>query len=395
MFRVLLGRKERHLAGSTRRSGHLPALFQLHPNNVNDSHISQAHHHTAMFSSFHRKKTLTTYSRKAPRINHRSALASPSSDDRQYRKRRVTLTSPVRGDSLPTSSSSISLSLSEQADDEDDEDDEVSQAATNVIRSQVQRHPEPSPAQELAFGISPDRGPSPVSSSEHDSISEEDLMPAGHDSKKRSRGAMKPQPLSKLRKSLKPRLKNVQVVVKRPTSILSTVTLLDIERGADGFDEVNLVLPAVSRPRNKKRKVPSSIARLDTFKGPHPRVQFDHLDWLKVPYEDVPVQEPENTFDINEAPEEQPKSGRMFVEDVRPKEEGVKSPSKLPTRPSTKEVLLYAQLSSVSAPILRRPSYDQESEDGYANGFLYEGDGELEQRMSDAEQEELGMDSVS
>lgn len=346
-----------------------------------------------MFSSLPRKKALTTYSKKAPRTNNRSTLASLSSDDRQYRKRRVTLTSPIRGDSFPTSPSSISLSLSEQVDDEDDEDDEVLQAATSAKRSKVRGLPEPSPAHELAFGTSSDRGPSPVSSSEHDSISDGDLAPAGRGGKKRARRATKPQPLSKLRKSLNIRPKKLQPVVRQPTIVLSAKTLQDIERGTDGFDEENLVLLAASKPRNKKRKIPNSIARLDILRGPHPHVDFDHADWLKVPYEDLLAQKPEKTFDTSEAPKEQPTVEPVFVHNVRPKEEVVKSPSKMPTRSSAKEVLMYAQLSSVSAPIVRRPSYDEESENGYANGFLYEGDGDLEQRMSYAEQEELGMGS--
>lgn len=43
---------------------------------------------------------------------------------------------------------------------------------------------------------------------------------------------------------------------------------------------------------------------------------------------------------------------------------------------------------------MRRPSYDEESEDGYANGFIDEADGDLEQDMDDAEQEELRLDTI-
>lgn len=149
---------------------------------------------------------MTTYSKKSLR----PTTSSRSSDERHHRKRRVTLTSPVRGDSLPTSPSSISLSSFEQVDDEDDEDDRVSQAATNAIRSKARRHTEPSPTHELAFAASSDRAASPVSSSEHDSISDEDLAPAGRDGRKRLRRATKPQTLSKLRKSLNFRPKKLQ-----------------------------------------------------------------------------------------------------------------------------------------------------------------------------------------
>lgn len=341
-----------------------------------------------MFSTLPRKKTLTTYSKKAQRINHRSTLASPSSHDRQYRKRRVTLTSPIRGDIPPTSPSSISVSLSGQ-------DDQLSQAETDVSLSEVQRRPEPCSAYELAFATSLDRAASPVSSSEHDSISDEDLMPADRGGTKRIRRAVKHQPLSKLRRSLNIRPKKLQLVVKQPTSIPSTGTLRAIERGADGFDEMNFVLLAASKPRTTKRKVPNSIARLDIIRGPHPHVDFDHSDWLAVPYQDLLAQEPQMSFSAAETAKEKPEAEELFVGDVRPKEEGAKASSKSPTRPSAKEVLLYAQLSSVSAPIMRRSCSDEESEDGYANGFLYEGDGDLEQRMSDAEQDDLGVGSVS
>lgn len=155
---------------------------------------------------------------------------------------------------------------------------------------------------------------------------------------------------------------------------------------------MNLVLSETSKPRNRKRKIPSSIARLDVLRGPHPHVHFDHLDWLTVPYDNGFAQEPEKTFYTAEVPKGQSKVEGVLADHARPKEEGIKGISKLPTRPSAKEVLLYAQLSSVSAPIMRRSSHDQESEDGYANGFLYDGDGDLEQRMSEADNEdpELG-----
>ncbi|KAH0290222.1 hypothetical protein M436DRAFT_50586 [Aureobasidium namibiae CBS 147.97] len=345
-----------------------------------------------MFSTLPRKKTLTTYSKKAQRINHQSTLASPSSHDGQYRRRRVTLTSPIRADIPPTGPSSISVSLSGQ---DDHEDDQLSQAETDVPLSEVQRRPEPCPARELAFATSLDRAASPVSSSEHDSISDEDLMPTDRGGTKRIRRAVKPQPLSKLRRSLNIRPKKLQLVVKQSTSILSKGTLRAIERGADGFDEMNLVLLAASKPRNTKRKVPNSIARLDIIRGPHPHVDFDHSDWLAVPYQDLLAQEPQTSFSAAEAAKEKPEAEEVFVGDVLPKKEGAKASSRPPARPSAKEALLYAQLSSVSAPIMRRSCSDEESEDGYANGFLYEGDGDLEQRMSDAEQEDLGVGSVS
>jgi hypothetical protein len=346
-----------------------------------------------MFSSSHKKKTFATYSKKAPRINHRSTFASPTSDHRQHRKRRVTLTSPVRGDSPPSSLSSISLSLPDQVDQADDE---VSQFETDLARSKIQRRSslstEPAQPHELAFATSPDRAASPVSSSEHDSISDEDLMSDGR-GKKRPWRATKPQSLSKLRKSLNVRPKKLQLV-KPPTSGFSVETLRDIERGADGFDEIHLVLLAVSKTRNTKRKGFNPALKLDILKGPHPPVDFDNLDWSTVPYQDSFAQEQKHTFDTVEAPQEERGAEGVFVENFRQKEEGFNGLSKSPTRPSAKEVLIYAQLSSVSAPIMRRSSYDDGSEDGYANGFLDESNDDPEQMMSDADQEELGADTV-
>jgi hypothetical protein len=346
-----------------------------------------------MFSPSHKekKKTLATYSKKAPRINHRSTFASPTSNDRQ---RRNTLTSPVRGDSLPSSLSSIFLSLSEHVDQADDE---VSQSETNHTRAQIPRHSnlstEPAQLHELAFATSPDRAASPVSSSEHDFISDEDLMSDGRGKKKRPWRATKPQSLSKLRKSLNVRPKKLQLV-KPQTSGFSVETLRDIERGADGFDEMHLVLLALSKPRNTKRKGFNSALKLDILKGPHPPVDFDDSDWLTVSYQDFFAQEQKHTFDTVEAPQEEHGAEGVFVENFRPKEEGFNSLSKSPTRPSAKEVRIYAQLSSVSVPIMRRSSYDDGSEDGYANGFLDGGNDDPEQMMSDADQEELGADTV-
>jgi hypothetical protein len=346
-----------------------------------------------MFSSSQKKKkkkTLATYSKKAPRTNHRSTFASPTSNDRQHRKRRVTLSSPVRGDSPPSSLSSISLSLPEQLDQEDDE---VSQSETNLTRSKIQRRlnvpTEPAQPHELAFATSPDRLASPVSSSEHDSISDEDMMPAGRGNKKHTQRATKPQSLSKLRKSLNVRPKKLQLV-KAPTSGFSAETLRDIERGADGFDEMHLVLLTVSKPRNTKRKGFNSTLKLDILNGPQSPVDFDNSDWSTVPYQDFFAQEHKETFDTAETPQEERGAEEQFVDNVRPKEEGFNSLSRPPTRPSAKEVLIYAQLSSVSAPIMRRSSYEEGSEDGYANGFLDEGNDDPEQMMSDADQEELG-----
>ena len=339
-----------------------------------------------MFSPLPKKKVLATYSKKA-RINH---VASPNSDDRQHRKGLVTLTSPIRNDSLPTSPSPIALPLSGQVDHEDEE---VLQAETSITRQNDPGRPEPFPAHELAFARSPDRPASPVSSSEHDSISDEELMLVSRGNKRRTRRAKKPQPLSKLRKSLNTRPKKLQLIVKRPTSVLSAGTLQDIERGADGFDEMNLVVLTVPKSRNRKRKVASSVVKLDILRGPHPPVDFENSDWSTVPYQDSLAQEQKEVFDAAEVTQE-PQFQQAFLQNTRLKEEVPKSLTKTSTRPSNKEVLLYAQLSSVSAPIMRRPSYDEESEDGYANGFIDEADGDLEQDMGDAEQEELRLDTI-
>lgn len=343
-----------------------------------------------------KKKALATYSKKAPRISYRSTFASPNSDDRQHRKVRVTLTSPVRGDSPPSSPSSASLSLPEQVDSGDGD---VSQVETSPTRSRTRRRSkpsvEPAPAHELAFATSPDRAASPVSSSEHDSISDGDVMFAGPGHNKRTRRVIKPQSLSKLRKSLNLRPKKLQLL-KQPTSVLSAGTIRDIERGADGFEEMQLILMTVSKPRSTKRRVPNSVGTtLDILKGPHPLVDFDNSDWSTVPYQDsLFPQEQKETFVTVEGPRQELEAGEMFVENVGPKEAGFNSLSKSPSRPSAKELLVYAQLSSVSAPIMRRSSHDEDSEDGYANGFLDEGEDDFEERMSGAEQEELEVDTV-
>jgi hypothetical protein len=337
-----------------------------------------------------KKKALATYSKKAPRIHHRSTFASPTSDDRQHRKRRVTLTSPVRGDSPPSNLSAASLSLSEDVDHRDDEE---SQPETSLTQPSTQRRSkpsaEPATAHVLTFATSPDRAASPVSSSEHDSISDEDLMSAGPGHKKRPRRVIKPQSLSKLRKSLNLRPKKLQLL-KQPTSVLSAGTIRDIEVGADGFDETQIILMAVPKPRSTRRKAPNSAGTLDILKGPHPPVDFDNSDWSILSL----LQEQKETFVTVEGFRQELEAEEMLVESDRSEEAGFNSLSKSPTRPSAKEVLVYAQLSSVSAPIMRRSSHDEDSEDGYADGFLDEGEDDFEERMSDAEQEELETDSV-
>ncbi|CAD0088531.1 unnamed protein product [Aureobasidium mustum] len=141
-----------------------------------------------------------------------------------------------------------------------------------------------------------------------------------------------------------------------------------------------------------KRKLKPAAAALDLLRGPHPSVDFDDPDWLKVPYQDSLVQEQANPFATAETTDHESKgtSGK-----TQPKPEGFRSPLMSPTRPSKKEVLLYAQLSSVSAPIMRRSSYDEESEDSYANDFIDEEDEEVSGHgTNDAEQEELRASTV-
>lgn len=341
-----------------------------------------------------KKRNLATYSKKAKRI-HRSTFSSPTSDHRQSRRRRFTLTSPVHAENPPASPGSISLSSSAQSDD-DHQHIERQQVETELGQSSIQRHSElpaePSLNRELTLPASPERVASPVSSSEHDSISDDDLMPTGHGGQKHTSRSLKPEPLSKLRNSLNTRPKKLQLAMKRPTSALSSRTLREIERGADGFDKMHLVLLAVSKPRNTKRKLKPATAALDLLRGPHPSVDFDEPDWLKVPYQDSLVQEQANPFDTAETTEHESQgiSGK-----TQPKPEGFRSPLMSPTRPSKKEVLLYAQLSSVSAPIMRRSSYDEESEDSYANGFIGEEDEEVSGHgTNDAEQEELRASTV-
>jgi hypothetical protein len=126
----------------------------------------------------------------------------------------------------------------------------------------------------------------------------------------------------------------------------------------------------VPKPRSTKRKAPNSAGTLDILKGPHPPVDFDNSDWSTVPYQDsLFAQEQKEVFVTVEGSRQELEAEEMLVESFRPKEAGANSMSKSPTRPSAKEILVYAQLSSVSAPIMRRPSHDEDSEDGYADGF--------------------------
>ncbi|CAD0088529.1 unnamed protein product [Aureobasidium mustum] len=141
-----------------------------------------------------KKKNLTTYSKKAKRI-HRSTFSSPTSDNRQSRRRRVTLTSPVHTEKPPASPGSISLSSSAQSDD-DHQDIERQQVETELTQSSIRRHSElpaePSLNREIVLPASPERIASPVSSSEHDYISDDDLMPAGRGSRKQTSRNLKP-----------------------------------------------------------------------------------------------------------------------------------------------------------------------------------------------------------
>ncbi|KAK6008020.1 hypothetical protein QM012_004834 [Aureobasidium pullulans] len=339
-----------------------------------------------MFLSSSRKNNLTTYSKKAQRLQ-RSTLPSPTSYDRKSRRRRITLTSPVPTESLPASPDSLLLSSSAQSDHGDIE---VQQVDTEPTRPSIQRRPGlPSLDYDpTALAVSPECIASPISSSWHDSISDDGLVPIGrgsHHTPKKS----KPQPLSKLRKSLNTRPKKSKLVTKRPASVLSLETLRDIKRGADGFDEMHFVLLAVPSQGSMKRKLRSRTAALDLLKGPHPPVKFDDLNWLKVPYQHSLIREQEQPLQAVEATENESK---RISEITRPKPEASRSPLMPLGRPPKKEVLLYAQLSSVSAPIMRRSSYDEESEDSYVNGFEDEEDEECEEvsghRTSDAEREE-------
>jgi hypothetical protein len=233
---------------------------------------------------------------------------------------------------------------------------------------------------ELTLPVSPERIASPVSSSEHDSISDDDLTLTSRGGRKHTSRNLKSQPLSKLRKTLSTRPKKLQLATKRPTTIFSPETLQEIEKGADGFDEMHLIL-AVSKPRNIKRKAKSATTALDLLKGPHPPVDFDDPDWSKVPYQDFLVQEQKTVLDTVEATKDE---SQVMSGNTQPKIQEFRSPLVSPTRPSKKEVLL-----SVPAPIMQRSSYDEESEDSYANGFMDEADEEVsEHRTSDAEQEE-------
>ncbi|KAH0358067.1 hypothetical protein KCU83_g260, partial [Aureobasidium melanogenum] len=268
------------------------------------------------------------------------------SDDQQIGRRRVTLTSPIHSNP-PASLGSISLSSSAHSDDEDIEAQKVD---TELSQSTIQRRfdlpAEPSLNHELTLAVSPERIASPVSSSEHDSISDDDLIPA---------------------------LRNDQQAYSRREHFER------FERGADGFDEMHLILLAVSKPRSIKRMPKSATTALDLLRGPQPPVDFDDPDWSKVPYQDSLVQEQETVLDTAEATKDE---SLVVSEDTQPRTQGFRSPLVSPTRPSKKEVLLYAQLSSVSAPVIRRPSYDEKSEDSYANGFMDGADEEVSEHRT-------------
>jgi hypothetical protein len=66
-----------------------------------------------------------------------------------------------------------------------------------------------------------------------------------------------------------------------------------------------------------------------------------------------------------------------------------------PTRPCPKDVLVYAQLSSISAPVRRHSSDGEDSEDEYSsNSHMTEDDAELGERSgSEDEHDKKEMDS--
>lgn len=347
-----------------------------------------------MFMSPPRKKNkITTYSKKAQRT-HRSTLASPTPEDRRLRRRRVTLTSPIHSENPPASPGSTSLSSSARSDNENIEAQPVDELTQSNSQRRFNLPAEPLLNHELQLAASPERLASPVSSSEHDPISDDDLILADRDGQQHASRILKRQPLSKLRKSLNTRPKKFRPAIKQPASVPSSETLREIERGADGFDEMHLILLATSKPRNTRRKARSATSALDLLKGPHPPVTFADSDWSKVPYQDSLVQQQETFLVTTETTRDEP---RVISGNPSPRTQEFKSPLVSPNRPTKKEVLLYAQLSSVSAPIVRRPSHDEaeDSEDNYANGFVEEADEEVsEHGTSDAEQEELRASTV-
>ncbi|KAI5212189.1 hypothetical protein AUEXF2481DRAFT_84318 [Aureobasidium subglaciale EXF-2481] len=224
-----------------------------------------------MFMQPSRKRLLTTYSKQPSQTRHRTISASLTSYGRQQQKRQITLTSPAR--KLPSSPSSISLSPPVQSDNEEDE---AQEEQANLNHSRVQ---DPS---QLTTGVHSDLAISPASSSDPESISDGGPALAVRGWQKRAHVYPSPQPLSSLRRLLKLRPSKIRLLKNQSAPDPSAETLMEIEKGADGFDSTHLDLPVMSNRRNRKRNMHTHQATmkptLEMIKGPHPPVEFDHAN---------------------------------------------------------------------------------------------------------------------
>ncbi|THY31875.1 hypothetical protein D6D00_01894 [Aureobasidium pullulans] len=337
-----------------------------------------------------RKKRLATYSKKTLRIDPRSTFASPTSHDRQTQRRRVTLTSPVREANLPTSPSSLSLSPeSGHGDEEHQAPEKVSPSKT---RKRGRELAKPLQAHEHTSTQSSSRANSPVSSSENDSISDASSIPVIVAQRQK-----RPRLLTTLRKSLNLQAKKSRIIQQRPTTALSAATLKEVHGGADGFDEIHLVPITPVQRKSKKRssRLIASRSMLEVRKGPHPPVHFDHPEWSMVPYQIAQDDKQAEVFETIESVEGVAKiEAAAAISTVSAHAEGekVESAPKSPTspnKPSIKDISLYAQLSSVSAPIVRRGSNDEDSENDLDHGLTAEEeDDAFEEEADRADQEE-------
>ena len=337
-----------------------------------------------------RKKRLATYSKKTLRIDPRSTFASPTSHDRQTQRRRVTLKSPVREANLLTSPSSLSLSPeSGHGDEEHQAPEKVSPSKT---RKRGRELAKPLQAHEHTSTQSSSRANSPVSSSESDSISDASSIPVIVAQRQK-----RPRLLTTLRKSLNLQAKKSRIIQQRPTTALSAATLKKVHRGADGFDEIHLVPITPVQRKSKKRssRLIASRSMLEVRKGPHPPVHFDHPEWSMVPYQIAQDDKQAEVFETIESVEGVAKiEAAAAISTVSAHAEGEKvesapKPPKSPNKPSIKDISLYAQLSSVSAPIVRRGSNDEDSENDLDHGLTAEEeDDAFEEEADRADQEE-------
>ena len=134
---------------------------------------------------------------------------------------------------------------------------------------------------------------------------------------------------------------------------------------------------------------------LEVRKGPHPPVHFDHPEWSMVPYQIAQDDKQAEVFETIESVEGVAKiEAAAAISTVSAHAEGEKvesapKPPKSPNKPSIKDISLYAQLSSVSAPIVRRGSNDEDSENDLDHGLTAEEeDDAFEEEADRADQEE-------